>query len=594
MRLKEQERSIHGLPICRGIAIGYPFFFIFVENGIPEFSIAPDDIEAEIKRYNNAIEKSREDVQRLKKQLDLENISEGAAILDAHFQIMKDPLLNFEVEKNIRSSRKNAEFVFQNIIKRCQKKFSSLIDPFFRERFKDIQDISRRVLGYLRESVHFTLADIPPESIIFAKEFTPSDIAEAKKVSASALVAEVGGATSHAAIVAKAKGIPYIANVKFSETDFLDKNSLVIVDGRTGDIIINPKPSTLTHYKKLRDRMNLHMHKLGAEGNREAETFDGYKIRLSANIDMINETEMLHKYGGSGVGLFRSESLFRSEHIFMTNQNFPTEEEQFHIYQGIVKKMDGLPLVIRTFDIGEDKCLRKSLPESNPYLGCRAIRFLLRERDIFKTQLRAILRASVYGDVSVMFPMISTLSELIEAKGVLREVAEELESQGIEGVNNCRVGCMIEVPSAAVISDLLAKESDFLSIGTNDLVQYALAVDRDNQGMSGLYNPAHPSVIRLIKLIVSEANHHGIPVTVCGEVAADPRFTPLLLGLGVHELSVASRYIPLIKNAVRNTSIVAANQLAEEVLSLTTSHEIEEVLNQVYKESVPECCFYNC
>jgi phosphotransferase system enzyme I (PtsI) len=589
MKKKLQEMYLRGVPICRGIVIGKPFFFAFVEDDVPEFFITATDVENEVRRYQLAVERSKEDVERLKKQLEEERIIEGAAILEAHQQMMQDPLLTFEVEENIRSLKKNAEFVFQNVIKSYQKKFSTMSDPFFRERFKDLQDISRRVMNYLRESVHFTLADIPEGSIIFAPEFTPSDIAEANKAYVSALVAASGGATSHAAIVAKAKGIPYVANVNFENLD-LNKETVVIVDGRVGDIILNPTKETLAHYEQIRDHLNRHIFKLDEAVTLNAETYDGYSVKLSANIDMVNEAELLHKYGGSGVG------LFRSEFVFMAKDSFPTEEQQFDIYRDIVEKMQGLPIVIRTFDIGGDKQIpsRKFNPESNPYLGCRAIRFLLKEQEIFKIQLRAILRASAYGDVSVMFPMISTLSELIEAKNLVYETITDLRKKGYPIAPSIRIGCMVEVPSAAIISDLLAKECDFLSIGTNDLVQYALAVDRDNHAMSSLYSPTHPSVLRLIKLVVSEANHQGIPVTVCGEVASDPRFTPLLLGLGVHELSVASRFIPIVKNAIRNTSIVEASRLAEKVMGLSTSLEIEELLNQDYKLNVPEDCFFNC
>lgn len=587
-RTKSHEIHRHGMPICRGIAIGKPFFFAFVDDDTPEFSIPANEIEDEVLRYRNALKRSKEDVIRLMKQLEEERIMEGAAILDSHQQMMQDPLLTFEIEKLIRATRKNAEFAFQTVIKQCQKKFSSMADPFFRERFKDIQDISRRVMGYLRESVSFTLADIPVDAIIFAREFTPSDIAEAGNSSAGALISNSGSTTSHSAIVARAKGIPFVSNVNFEDLD-LDDNALVIVDGRTGEIIINPSPSTLAHYRSLHDKLKLQMHKMNESGKLEAETYDGYRIRLSANIDVAPETDLLHQYGGSGVGLFRSET------VFLTHETFPNEDEQFEIYRRMVDKMHGLPIVIRTFDIGGDKQLanRKEVVEGNPYLGCRAIRFLLKEHDIFKTQLRAILRASAFGDVSIMFPMISTLPELREAKKLLQEAREELQARKVNVPSNIRIGCMIEVPSAAIISDLLARECDFLSIGTNDLVQYALAVDRDNHALNNLYSPTHPSVIRLIRLIVSEANLHNIPVTVCGEVAADPRFTPLLLGLGVHELSVASRYLPVVKNAIRNTSIVAASKLAEEVMLLSTSQEIQQLLNDEYRQNVPEDCFYN-
>ena len=370
----------------------------------------------------------------------------------------------------------------------------------------------------------------------------------------------------------------------------VEKDSWVIVDGRTGEIIINPNPETLSKYKQLRDQLHKHLEKLTKQGKLEAETYDGYRIQLSANIETFTELEMLHELGGSGVGLLRTESAF------LAKETFPTEEEQFYIYSHFVEQMKGLPIVIRTFDLGGDKYLRNQqhVHECNPFLGCRAIRFSLKEKEIFKAQLRAILRSSALGDVSIMFPMVSSLSELLEAKALLQESRQELIARGEPMADRLPIGCMIEVPSAAIIADILAKECDFLSIGTNDLVQYALAVDRSNNALRDLYTPTHPSILRLIRFVVSEANHHEIPVTVCGEVAADPRFAPLLLGLGVHELSVASRYLPTIKNAIRNTSIVNASKLAEQALSLSSAAEIEELINREYRKNVPEDCFYNC
>lgn len=584
-----QEILLEGTPICRGIAIGRPFFFTLTEEVIPEYHIAPEAIEEEVSRYQNALEQGREDIRNLQRRLQKECIFDGAAILDAHLQVMQDPMLTTFVEESIRSTGKNADYIFQSVIKKYQNKFDAIADPFFRERFKDIQDISRRILGHLRNSVQKCLADTPGDSIVFASDLTAFDTAEAKSGCVVAFVTQLGGATSHAAIVAKAKGIPYVSRVDFERVN-LERDGWVIVDGRTGEIIINPTLETLLKYKQLRDQLHLHLEKLTQKGKLETETYDGYSVRLSANIEMFSELEMLHQYGGSGVGLLRTESAFLAKEIF------PTEEEQFSIYSHFVQQMNGLPIVIRTFDLGGDKYLRnqQNVHESNPFLGCRAIRFSLREREIFKAQLRAILRASAFGDVSIMFPMVSALSELLEAKAVLQEAREELLARGVPMSSRLPVSCMIEVPSAAIIADLLAKECDFLSIGTNDLVQYALAVDRTNNALSDLYTPTHPSILRLIRFIVSEANHHGIPVTVCGEVAADPRFAPLLLGLGVHELSVASRYLPTIKNVIRNTSIVAASKLAEQALSLSSAAEIEKLIHREYRKNVPEDCFYNC
>lgn len=589
MIVESQETLLKGTPICRGIAIGRSFFFTLTEEIIPEYFISPEAVEEEILRYQSALEQGCEDIKSLQRRLQKECVFDGAAILDAHLQIMQDPMLTTYVEEQIRNTCKNADYIFQSVIKKYQKKFDSIADPFFRERFKDIQDISRRILGHLRNGIQACLADTPGDSIVFASDLTAFDTAEAKSGYVVAFVTQSGGATSHAAIVAKAKGIPYVSSVDFEKVN-VERDGWVIVDGRTGEIIINPSAETLLKYQQLRDQLHSHLEKLTQKGKLEAETYDGYRVQLSANIEMFSELEMLHQCGGSGVGLLRTESAF------LAKEDFPTEEEQFSIYSHFVEQMNGLSIVIRTFDLGGDKYLRnqQNAHECNPFLGCRAIRFSLREREIFKAQLRAILRASALGDVSIMFPMVSSLSELLQAKAILQEARQELVVRGEPMADRLPIGCMIEVPSAAIIADLLAKECDFLSIGTNDLVQYTLAVDRSNNALNDLYTPTHPSVLRLIRLIVREANQHGIPVAVCGEVAADPRFAPLLLGLGVHELSVASRYLPTIKNVIRNTSIVSASKLADQALSLSSAAEIEELINREYRKNVPEDCFYNC
>lgn len=582
------EKSLIGALICRGIAIGRPFFFQNIEDNIPEFSVSLEGIDKEIARFQEALTKALDDTKVLQKKLASERISDGVAILEAHLQIMQDPLILANVEQQIRETGKNAEFVFHQLIHQYQKKFKSIADPFFRERFKDIQDISKRIIGHLRDSVRPRLSELPPNSIIFAADLSAFDTAEANSSCVAAFVTQTGGATSHAAIVARAKGIPYVSNILLDHS-VSAHDALVIVDGRAGKIIVNPSDETLFKYRDLRDKLQQHLHKVKQLGKLEAETYDGYKIVLSANVETLNELELLHQYGGHGVGLLRTESLF------LGNKAIPSENEQFALYREFVQKMKGLPIIIRTFDWGGDKYpqSQRTQREVNPFLGCRAIRFLLREKIVFKAQLRAILRASAFGKVSIMFPLISGLSELREAKAMVQETMQELIAEGVAIASHMPVGCMIEVPSAALITDLLANECDFLSIGTNDLVQYALAVDRGNHVLSDLYTPAHPSIIRLIRMIVNEANHYGKPVAICGEVAADPRYVPLLLGLGIRELSVASRNIPTIKNVIRNTSIVAANKLAEQVLALSCPSEIHALISREYSLTVPEDCFYN-
>lgn len=585
MTITTQEIRFRGTPICRGIAIGNLFFFDRKEREVSEVILSFEAVEEEITRFQQALNRSRQDINRLQKKLNDEGALEGAVILEAQLMMLEDPLITTHIEAIIRGTKRNAEFAFKAAIQKYQSKFDALSDPFFRDRFKDIQDISRRVMEYMNKGRAVSLDDVPSGSIVFASELTPSDMAEAESLSIGGFVTEMGGMTSHTAIVAIAKGIPYVANVSFDLLD-LSQEYTVIIDGRRGEIILNPTTRTLGKYEKLKTQLQGELKVLEKMASLPAETYDGYRVRLSANIEMSQQLDLVHRYGAHGVG------LFRSEYIFFPKNEIPSEEQQFQIYQQLIQKMKGLPLVVRAFDLGGDKSLPGYLPkEGNPFLGCRAIRFLLREKQILKTQLRAIIRAGIGAPVSVLFPMISTLAEFLEVKEIIREIEREL---GVRPEDSIRIGCMIEVPSAALIADHLAKECDFISIGTNDLVQYSLAVDRGNQVMANLYDPANPSILRLIKLITSEADQKHVHVSVCGEIAADPRFTALLLGLGVQELSVAPRYLPIVKQAIRNTSIVEAVDLAERALCSVNSHEVLELISNAYKDSVPEDNLYNC
>lgn len=576
---KKKEDRLQGFPICPGIAIGRPFYFAVAEENIPEFSVPDDQIDHEVDRYYSALTNSRKDLLSLQKRLQKEGGNEAAAILGAHLEIMHDPFMTIQMEEAIRQKGKNTEYVFKMAIGEYEQKFRKISDEFFRERLKDFQDISRRIIGHLRKHERYTLAQLDYKSIVFAHELSPSDTAEANTEVIEAFVTRSGAETSHVAIMARAKGIPFVSNVDFPDFS-ISAPPQVIVDGRSGEVIINPTKETIALYREEGKKLKIHVRVLKQSNMLEAETVDGYKTCLSANIEMFNELDTLHQYGGEGVG------LFRSEYLFLAREVFPSEEEQFLVYRSIVEKVGGHPSVIRTFDIGGDKLgnFHMSRYEKNPYLGCRAIRLMLKERTVFKTQIRAILRASAFGEVSILFPMISGVLELREAKAIVEEAKRELLEKGIPFARNIPIGCMIEVPSAAITCDILAQECDFLSIGTNDLVQYSLAVDRGNPAMSYLYTPAHPSILRLIKLVVDEGNRAKKTVSVCGEIAADPRYTPLLLGLGVHDLSVSSPSLPVVKNVIRRLSIIEARKIAEFALSLSTAMEIEELLEEAYKK----------
>lgn len=577
-----QELIITGTPICRGIAIGKPFFLNRDDITIYEMCIPASHTHREIDRYRHAISRSKQDIKRLQKQLEIESASEGIQILEAQLEMLQDPLLTIEIENEIQTNQKNVEFVFQQALLKYRDYFQSMKDSYFAERFQDLQDLARRIFGYLHESGNLTLNDVPPNSIVCSSELTATDAAGAQAVCVSAFLTETGGATTHAAIVAKAKGIPYITNLSL---DIVKENShsQIIIDGRNGKVILNPSEKTLKEYEQLKSRLQHQVKTLEEVTKWPSQTFDGYSIKLFANIDTAEQTDLVHRLGGQGVG------LFRSEYIFLPKHEIPSEEEQYQIYRQIVEGMKGLPVVIRTFDIGGDKIYHHPsiTSDRNPFLGSRATRFLLKEQILFKAQLKAILQASTHGKVSILFPMISTLLELREAKRLLQEVREELQL-----FHPIPVGCMIEVPSSAIVVDHFVQECDFLSIGTNDLIQYSLAVDRSDQALNECYEPTDPSILRLIKLITTEANKAKIPVSVCGEMASDPRFTALLLGLGIQELSVAPRFLPLIKNAIRRTSIVNSVKLADKALTMKTAHDVLDLLVTDYGKNVPDDLFY--
>jgi phosphoenolpyruvate-protein phosphotransferase (PTS system enzyme I) len=571
------EIVLTGTSICNGIAIGRLFLLRGDDEEIPIFSVLQSDIENEVKRYRIAVKKAQKEIRLLQKQLWSQSMHEGADILEAHLQIIRDVSFTEDVEHQIRKSCKNAEYVFNQIIKKCRTRFLALADPYFRERSSDIEDIGRRIMGHLMARHRGTLKDFPPGSILFAKDLTPSLVAEAIQCNIAAILTEMGGSTSHASIVARAKGIPYVSSIPYVALQD-SVNTLVIVDGGKAEVILRPVDATLEGYELIQKELALQKHHLPDLGGLKSETYDGYPIGLSANIDVDSELDMLHQYKGKGVGLYRSEFVFLGHH------QFPSELEQYTTYRSVIEKLKGLPIVIRTFDVGGDKDIVNNHVHrgGNPFLGCRAIRFLFKEREVFRSQIRAILRAAHLANVSIMFPMVSSLSELLEAKELVREVQNELKKNKIPYNAKVKIGCMIEVPSAAIIADLLAQECDFLSIGTNDLVQYSLAADRSDQTLSAFYTPAHPGILRLIKMIVRGGNQFGVPVSICGEVASDPRFVPLLIGLGIHELSVAARFLPEIKSTIRRVSMISAMELAETALGMTTAQEIELLLDKEY------------
>lgn len=573
-----EEMILNGAPISGGIAIGKLFFLeALLEEIVPEFSIPTTEVEKEIGRYRRAVLSSREDLHDLQRFLAKEGSTEAVSIIDTHIQMLEDPFMTTFMEKKIRQRMKNTETVFRSVMIDYEKEFSKVKDSFFKQRLLDVKDLSQRILRNLHPRKTLLTEKIPENSVIFTKELIPSSTAEASKGQVKGFITEIGGTTSHAALIAKSKGIPYVANIS-TDILYFHKGADVIIDGKTGIVIVNPTEVTLEKYQR---ELEVNLQKKGLDVNEGTEgtvTRDGAKIDLLANIENLSDLDLLIPYNAEGIGLFRSEFLFFGKEL----QNF-SEEDQFILYQKVMNKARGMPVIFRTFDVGGDKGnLNQYDAEPNPALGCRGIRFLLRNREIFVHQLRALLRVSPDGDLRILLPMISDVGELLQAKELIQEAALELRSEGHEIADEIPIGCMIEVPSAVLMCDHIARECDFLSIGTNDLIQYTLAADRATQEVHRFYKPSHPSILRMIKRVIKEAGKANIPVSLCGEMASDPLMAPLLLGLGVRKLSCASRFIPRLRKMVTELTLPKVEKVTEEILRLENADVIETVLKETF------------
>ncbi len=582
-----QEKEIHikGAPVSEGIAIGIPVFLSSEGEEVPDFPITTGEVETEIARYRQALSSSRFDLKKLQDDLTEEGSSEIASIIGTHIEMLDDPLMTTHMESKIREMLKNTEAVFHTVIHDYEQRFSETPDGFFKQRLTDVRDLSQRVLRNLCDSNKVSFDEIPQDAIVFAKELIPSDTASIQASRISAFVTQSGGGTSHAALIARAKGIPYVSSVSM---DVLEKSngSCVIVDGRTGDIILNPSADTIEKYEKLKKRLMKQYQQLEKDKDLPAETLDGYHVELFANINNLGDLELAHHHCATGIGLFRSEYLFLKDPAL-----FFDEKGQIEEYRKIFDQAQGLLMTFRVMDLGGDKysdLFPEMSREPNPVLGCRGIRFLLRRRDVFRVQLRAVLQAGVGHRIRFLLPLITDIHELREVKIIIQGIKEELRKEGALFLEETPIGCMLEVPSAVLICDALAQESDFLALGTNDLIQYMLGIDRSNPGMSDFYYPTHPGVIRMIRMTLLETKRYAKSITLCGEMASNPLFTALLLGMGVRQFSCAPRFIPLIKRTIRHLSLVDAVDIAEHVLTLRTSADISNYLHAETKKVTGE------
>ena len=534
--------KIKGIGASAGIVKGKAFYFSKEEFFIPHRKIDYADISREIYRLEEALIKTRREIANLQKKISDSLGYKEAKIFEAHMLVLEDRVLIEEVIKQIKNQRVNVEFAFYQSIKKYAQILRELDDEYLKERATDIEDVAKRVLRKLLKKDFLSLEGIKEKVIIVAHDLSPSDTALLPKSNVLGFVTDVGGRTSHTAIIARSLEIPAVVGTEIA-TSKIKGGETVIVDGTEGIVYVNPTTKRIKEYEKKR---SIIVKKIPLAKTVLSQTKDGKKIILSANIELPEELSSVVTYGAEGIG------LYRTEYIFLGRKELPSEDEQYKAYVNAARKVEPHSVIIRTIDIGGDKFLSKpQVPyEFTPFLGWRAIRFCLANLHIFKTQLRAILRASGEGNVKIMFPMISGVEELKEAKRILEECKEELRKERKRFDENIAVGVMIEVPSAALIAEILAKECDFFSIGTNDLIQYSLAVDRADEKVAYLYEPAHPAVLRLIRNVIRDAHIQGIWVGMCGEMAGDPLFTPLLVGMGLDEFSMPPPSIPKVKELI--------------------------------------------
>ncbi|GHV52457.1 phosphoenolpyruvate-protein phosphotransferase [Spirochaetia bacterium] len=560
-------KTLSGVPVSSGIVSGKAF--LHVESEFPEivrYSLSENQIEAELKRLDRAIAESLEDLRAVHERALREMSKDLSDIFAAHIMMLEDPDFIDQLRTGIQETLQNAECVVSDIARGMMQKMMASPDPLFRERAVDINDISRRILTVLLGIKQISLAELDRDVIVVAHDLLPSEVLTMNKTHVKGFVMDGGGRTSHTAILARAFNIPAVLGLSIA-TKEIKNDDMLVVDGSAGQVTINPDQQELNAYKKAGTQYRKKQDEFLAIRDLPAETTDGCRVALKANIEIPEEAEQVLRYGAEGIGLYRSEFLF------LTPGQAAEEEMQYQAYCQVLKALGGLPVTIRTMDIGGDKILpdfQVTSDERNPLLGWRAIRFSLALPELFKTQLRAILRSSVHGNVRIMFPLISGIEELEQARVLLDEARAECRAKAQPFADNIEVGVMIEVPSAAMTADILAKSSDFFSIGTNDLIQYSLAVDRGNERVNYLAQPCHPAVLRFIKTTIDAAHQKGIKAAMCGELAGDSSMTALLLGLGLDEFSMTAQSIPQVKGIVRAVSMKDCQKLAEEVMKGTS------------------------
>jgi phosphotransferase system enzyme I (PtsI) len=571
-----------GIAVSPGVAVGPAVVIDTEEFDIPERHVPVDRAKAELARLQKAADVSKKEVLDLQKRT-VERIGKQTAkIFDFHLGLLSDKQLHKQFADTILSGHVTAEYAVATVLRGYAKEFLAM-RAHLAERVKDVYDIEKRLLRNLIGQSRQSLSHLTRDVTVLAHDMTPSQAASLDRAHIRGLAIDAGGQTSHTAILLRALGVPAVVGLNDATAE-TTAGDLVIIDGHRGVVLINPDEATQEEYRRYARQQVAFIHSLDALRDLPATTRDGHKITLLGNIEFPAEVASVLDKGGEGVGLYRTEFLY------LSGDSEPTEQDQYAAYRQVIEQCDGRPVVIRSLDLGADKYTqsRARVPERNPFLGLRSIRFCLQNLPIFKTQIRAILRASVGAPVSLLFPLITNLRELRQAKSVVRDVMEDLEEEGVEHQSDISIGMMVETPSAALQVDAYASEVDFFSLGTNDLVQYTLAVDRGNERVASLFSVAHPAVLRLIKEVIRTGLRYDVSVSLCGEMAGDPTYTLPLLGMGLRVFSCAPPAIPEIKKVIRSATMAHARQVARRIMSFDTEIETVNYLRQELREILPE------
>ncbi|MCZ8538798.1 phosphoenolpyruvate--protein phosphotransferase [Psychrobacillus psychrodurans] len=565
--------NLIGIAASSGIAIGKAFLMIEPDLTISKSTVS--NKEEEVTRFHEAVNAAKLELQKIRDRAEIDLGAENAAIFDAHLLVLSDPELIGTVECKINDEAVNAEAALQETADTLVVMFEQLDNEYMRERAADIRDVTKRVIARLLGVEVPNVGLIDEEVIIISKDLAPSDTAQLNRAFAKGFTTDMGGRTSHSAIMARSLEIPAVVGTK-NATSAIKQGDFIVVDGDNGEVIINPSKDVIESYVTKRNQQEVEKQELLLLKNKQTITLDGIHVEVAANIGTPKDIESVLENGGEGVGLYRTEFLY------MERDSLPTEEEQFQAYKQVLEQMDDKPVVVRTLDIGGDKQLPYlNLPEEmNPFLGFRAIRLCLEEQTIFRTQLRALLRASNFGNLKIMFPMIATLEEFREAKQLLLEEKEKLQQEGTLVSDHIEVGIMVEIPSTAVLADQFAKEVDFFSVGTNDLIQYTMAADRMNESVAYLYQPYHPAILRLVKMVIDAAHANGKWAGMCGEMAGDSIAIPLLIGLGLDEFSMSAPSMLKARNQINQLTQMEMKQLADKALSMQTSEQVKRYVKE--------------